>query len=156
MKTLKKELTPLVLFLASVIIFGALSILGMIYNLGKAVYSCFCLKFWEAVFSFVLYWLQVLYQFWNVIKYFLMKIAIGIDIFGNVASGEMIEDLVTAKENTLFANGESTISAATGKLEIEGSLNSKGIFFTNLLNKVLGNKHCIAAYEKELRNKIEV
>lgn len=150
---MKKELQPLVLFISAILVFGTLAILGMVYNLGKSIYGCIRLKFWQGVFSFVGYWLNVLYQLWNVAKYFLMKSAVAIDLFGNVAGGEMLEDVVTAKENTLFGDGNITISASIGKLEINGGLNKRGWFLTKLLSKVLGKNHSIDAYQKELANK---
>ena len=72
MKQLKKEFEPLILFISALIVFGTLSLFGMIYNLGKSIYECFQLKFWTGIFRFIEYWLKVLYQLWNVIKYFLM------------------------------------------------------------------------------------
>ena len=94
----------------------------------------------------------MVYQLWNVVKYFLNKSAVAIDLFGNVAGGEFVEDFVTAKEDTWYGRGDRTVSAATGELEFDGNLNKKGIWFTELLSKALGKNHSIDAYKKELKN----
>src|SRR3990167_3851224 len=123
MKTIKKEIMPLMLFLSSILVFGLISALGILYNLGKSIYESFQIKFWTGIFSFIKYWLRFIYQIWNVVKYYLLHMAISFDLFGNVSGGEMIEDCVTAKEDTLYGRGNWTVSASTGKLEMDGDLN---------------------------------
>lgn len=153
MDFIKKELKPLILFIASLIVFGTLAGLGMIYNFGKAIYESFQLEFWKGLFKFIWYWMRVLYQFWNVLKCLLVDdgLAIAIDKFGNVAGGEMLEDCVTTREDTWFGLGDTTISAAVGKEEIECYLNKTGFWLTKLLSRVLGKNHSIDAYHKELK-----
>lgn len=82
-----------------------------------------------------------------------MKSAIAIDLFGNVAGGELVEDCVTAREDTLFGYGKVTMSAGIGELEIEDELNPRGLFLTNLLSKALGKNHSVEAYEKYINEK---
>lgn len=77
--------------------------------------------------------------------------AIAFDLFGNVAGGELIEDCVTAKEKTLYGNGDITVSGATGKLEIDGDLNKTGKWFTWMLGRVLGQGHSVDAYLSEIK-----
>ena len=148
---MKKEIEPLLLFISALIVFGTLSVFGMLYNFGKSIYECCRGNFFTGVFKFIYYWLKVLYQLWNVVKYFLMKSAIAIDLFGNVAGGELVEDCVTAKEDTLFGKGSVTMSAGVGELEIEDELNPRGVFLTNLLSKALGENHSIEAYKNEIK-----
>lgn len=143
---------PLVLFISALLVFGIISVLGLVYNFGKAIYNCMRLKPVTAFISFIMYWLRFLYQIWNVIKYYLLHAAISFDLFGNVAAGEMIEDCVTAKEDTLYGRGDFTVSAATGKLEMDKDLNKTGTWFTNMLTKVLGQKHSVNAYLSELKS----
>ena len=150
---MKKEVKPLLLFLSALIVFGTLSVFGMVYNLGKSIYECFRGNIFTGICKFIYYWLKVLYQLWNVVKYFLMKSAIAIDLFGNVAGGELVEDCVTAKEDTLFGKGSVTMSAGVGELEIEDELNPRGLFLTNLLSKALGKNHSVEAYEKYINEK---
>lgn len=148
---MKKELMPLILFLSSILVFTLVSALGIVYNIGKAIYDCCRLKPITAITSFIKYWLRFTYQIWNVIKYYLLHMAIAFDLFGNVAGGELIEDCVTAKENTLYGKGDWTVSASTGKLEIDNDLNKTGRWFTALLTKVLGQGHSVQAYLSELK-----
>lgn len=149
---MKKELKPILLFLAAIIVFGTLSVFGMVYNFGKSIYECFQVRFWEGVFKFIGYWLRVIYQLWNTIKRFLVEdgLAMCIDYFGNATAGEMLEDFCTTRENTLFGLGDVTLSAAIGKEETEGFLVKFGWRITNLLSIVLGKNHSVDAYNKLL------
>lgn len=147
---IKKEIEPVLLFLSALVVFGTLILFGIIYTFFKSIYECFTWRFWKGIIKFIKYWLNVIYQLWNVIKYFLVKFAISLDYIGNITGGELIEDFVTAKENTLYGKGNWTISAATGKLEINNELNFKGRNFSSLLDKILGKNHCIESYKKEI------
>ena len=151
MKQLKSEFAPILLLLGALIVFGTISILGMIYNLVKSFYECFQVKFWKGVIKFILYWLNVLYQTWNAIKGLLVDegLAIFLDIFANATGGEMCEDCCTTRENTWFNKGNITLSASIGKEEFEGFLVKFGWRVTKLLN-ILGKNHSIDAYKKEL------
>lgn len=148
MKELKSPLECIAAIILSCIVIPS----GMIYNAGKSIYHCIKMKPIMAVMFFFIYWLTVVYQVWNVIKYLLNKIAIAIDLLGNVTSGEMIEDCVTAKESTMYGRGDITISSATGELEVNNDLNSTGKWFTKALSKILGKNHCIDAYNKVKNN----
>ena len=149
-KKIKKEIEPVLLFIAALIVFGTLSVFGMVYNLGKSIYECFQVKFWEGLFKFVGYWLRVLYQLWNIVKRLLVDdgLAICIDYFGNVSAGEMCEDCCTTREDTLFGKGDVTLSAAIGKEEVEGFLVKFGWGVTKMLSIVLGKNHSVDAYKK--------
>lgn len=142
---------PLILFLSAILVFGIISALGILYNIGKAIYECLTLKPLKAIKSFVIYWLRFIYQIWNVIKYYLLHSAIAFDLFGNVAGGELIEDCVTAKEETLYGRGDMTVSAATGQLEMYNNLNKTGKWFTRMLSKALGQGHSVNAYLNEIK-----
>ena len=103
-----------------------------------------------------MYWVYFFYQIWNVLKYFAMKLAVSLDLFANASAGEMIEDCVTSREDTLYGKGNWTISAATGKLEMFEKLNKTGLHFTDFLSKCLGENHCQQAYLDEvIKNKIK-
>ncbi len=95
------------------------------------------------------WFLQVLYQFWTVIKYIFLAVGYVIDLFGNVLLGELIEDIVTAEENTLFGIGDITISAALGDLKRKEKLNGRGMLLCNVLSFLdpVHEDHCIAAIE---------
>jgi len=148
---MKKEIMPLILFIASIVVFTIVSALGIIYNIFKSIVDCFQFKFWKGIISFFVYWFRFIYQLWNVAKYYLLHMAIAFDLFGNVAGGELIEDCVTAKEKTFYGRGDMTVSGATGKLELDGDLNKTGKWFTWMLSKVLGQGHSVNAYLSEIK-----
>ncbi len=145
MKKLKYELTPLYLFIASMVAFPIVIAFGIVYLTGKSFYKA---KF----SSYFIYWVQVIYQIWVVVKYALLHLAIIPDLLANVTSGEAIEDIVTTQEDTLFGKGNATISAAIGCQENKGELIKDGVKLKNTLNKILGKDHCIEAYQNYLKN----
>lgn len=148
-----KEIKPLLELIVSIILGIIIIPLGIAYNFGKSIYHLVRLRPLLAIGSFLGYWVMFLYQIWNVIKYLLERLAVCIDILGNATSGELIEDCVTAEEDTMYGQGNITISAATGELETSGKLNKFGMKFSKLLSICLGNNHCLDAYKKYLVNK---
>lgn len=137
-----KELKPFLELIAAIVLFALISPIGILYNAGKSIYK-------SSFKSFLIYWANIVYQIWVVIKFFILQIAVAIDLLGNVTSGEMIEDCVTTEENTLYGKGGITISAATGELEYSNKLNNTGLYLTTILSKVFGQGHCINSYIKE-------
>ncbi len=126
--------------------------IGFMYTILKYLY--------KPISGFIIYLFYILKQLIKIVEFvftkteysFFLKLSIVVDMLGNVTSGEMFEDIITSKENTLFSNGDYTISAATGKLEIDEQLNAKGIWFTNALSKVFGKNHSIKAYLETLND----
>lgn len=153
MKKIKDELSPIYLLLAAIFLASFLIGIGIIYLIAKSVYKTVQLKFWEGPAYLLGSILKNLYQVWNVIKYYCIHIAISIDLMGNVTCGEMIQDIVTGSEDTLFGNGDVTISAATGQLESVGGLNKTGLKFSTILSKLLNKNHCINAYNEYIYDK---
>lgn len=149
---MKKEITPVLLLIGACIVFPLISIVGIVYNFWKSVYECFQVKFWKGVIHFLIYWLKVVYQIWNVIKALLVDkgIALALDLFANATGGEMCEDCVTTREDTWFSDGTKTLSGAIGKEQVEGFLVPFGWRVTALLSVFLGKNHSIDAYKKEL------
>ena len=138
------------LLVGAVIITVFLIPLGILHNFVKSLIGCFRLKFWQGLWKFVKYWLMILYQIWNVVKYFMVKIAIALDLLWNATSGELVEDCVTSSEVTLYGRGNVTVSAATGELEEDKRLNNVGKGFSNFLSLALDENHCARAYKKLL------
>src|ERR1035437_8661054 len=127
---IKKELEPLLLFLVAPIVFSLLTISGIIFNLIESFIMIFQVRFWRGIVNFIMYWLKLLYQIWNAIKYLLLHVAIAEDLIGNASGGKLVERLVTDDRDTLYGKGDITISAATGKLQLDGKLNTDGIWLT--------------------------
>lgn len=151
-KLLIREFSPLLLFIASIILSVLFTGIGLIHLAVKSIYLTFQKRFWIGPLHFILYWLFVVYQIWNVIKFFFMQSAIAVDLLGNVTTGEAIEDMVTYEEKTMYGRGDITISTATGELEYKGKLNKLGMKFTRFLSIVLDKDHCVVSYKRYLHN----
>ena len=94
-----------------------------------------------------MWFLNVLYQLWSIVKYSFLMVG-------------YIIDLVGAEEETLFGDGGVTISAALGDLKRQNKLNRFGLWLTNALSALdpMHDDHCIAAiqlyeYKKSLKSK---
>lgn len=99
---------------------------------------------WTALFRFL--W-RILDGMAAAVGYALYEIAYALDLAWNV-NGEIIEDIVTAKEDTEFTKKNVSISESVGKLEIDGDLNKSGKIFTKALNIFFNQKqHAIDAWK---------
>jgi hypothetical protein len=80
------------------------------------------------------------------VGYALYEMAYSLDLAWNV-NGEIVEDMVTTKEDTEFTKKNVSISESIGKLEIDGDLNKFGKKFTKMLNVFFNQKqHAIDAW----------
>lgn len=150
------EFKPLVTLVVACILFGILLPFGILWHFFKPFYDGFKKKkpIGQILLTFCLYWLRLLYQFWVVIKYLMNRLSTSIDIFGNVADGEFLEDFVTSAENTLFGDGTTTISASMGDLVKRLKLTTRfGRGLNNALSVVFESNHTINAIDK--KNMIE-
>jgi hypothetical protein len=146
------EIKPLVTLIVACLLFGLLTPFGILWHFFKPFYDGIKKKksFGKIMLTFLMYWLRLFYQFWTVIKYLMNRISVAIDIFGNVADGEFLEDTVTSAENTLFGDGTTTISASMGDLAKRLKLTTRfGRGLNNLLSKVFEPNHSINAIEKK-------
>jgi hypothetical protein len=127
--------------------------IGTLYSLGYSIWLSISLKKWYAFFAF---WWRLIDGFAAAIGHALYELAYALDLAWNV-NGEIIEDIITAEENTHFTKKNISVSATTGDLEIRGKLNKSGKIFSKLLNFFFGQKqHAIDAWlytkaKKELR-----
>lgn len=125
--------------LVSVLMFS----IGTLYSFGYAIWYTISLKKPLAFFQF----------FWRLIDGFASALGNGIyemaymlDLMWNV-NGEIIEDMVTAEENTEFSKKDISVSATIGKLQVDGKLNKFGLWFSGLLNFAFGQKqHAVDAW----------
>ena len=140
------EFAPILLSIVALILGAIMIPVGIVYTFLKPVYDYRKKGFKTIVKRFGMWWLKVMYQVWNVVKYGFMQIAYIVDLLGNVLVGELIEDVVTAEEDTWFGNGGISISAALGKLEFENKLNGRGLFFSKVLASFEAD-HCVRAYK---------
>lgn len=144
---LLKEIKPIFTLILAVLIFLPLSVIGVIWNIGKPLFHVHKGGFKKIFTNWIFYWFFILYQLWTVIKYLLNKCSVGIDLLGNVICGEFLEDLVTTGEDTWFGNGKKTVSAAIGYEEKNNRLVSFGKFMSDLLGQAFEKNHCKNSYD---------
>lgn len=142
---------PVIQLVAACIVTVVLLPLGLLYSLIKPIVDSrskpplFILK------KFGLYWLNILIQFWRSFKYIAHHTALFLDYTWNVFAGELLEDIITWKENTWFGNGKTTVSASIGQLESKDSLNKTGKWFSSFLNFVFNEKnHALKSYNNQI------
>lgn len=129
--------------------------IGTAYSLGYSIWLSITFKKWYAFFQF---WWRLIDGFSAAIGHACYEIAYSLDLAWNV-NGEILEDMLTAEENTTFTEKNMSVSASVGKLQIDGKLNKFGLKFSKLLNFFFGQKqHAIDAWyytkaKKELREK---
>lgn len=124
--------------------------IGTLYSLGYSIYMSVSLKDKWMFFKF---WWRLIDGFCAAIAHAIHNIAVALDMGWNV-NGEIIEDIITAEENTNFSHKNITVSASTGKLEIDNKLNPAGKKFSKLLNFFFGQKrHAIDAWNYEQAKK---
>lgn len=128
---------------------------GIAYSFVYSIWLTITLKRWYAFFQF---WWKLVDGLCLVVGHIFYEIAYALDMGWNV-NGEIIEDMVTAKENTTFTERDLSVSASIGKLQIDGDLNKFGKGFSKTLNFFFGQKqHAIDAWnytkaKKELKEK---
>lgn len=129
--------------------------IGTLYSLGYSIWLSITFKKWYAFFQF---WWRLMDGFAAALGNLLYEAAYSLDLGWNV-NGEILEDMLTAEENTTFTQKNMSVSASVGKLQIDGKLNKFGLKFSKLLNFFFGQKqHAIDAWyytkaKKELREK---
>ena len=130
------------LFIGLLELIGALLVsilllpIGFVYSLGYSIWLSITVKNWKAFF---LFWWRFIDGICAAIGYILHSVAYSLDLSWNV-NGEIIEDIITHKEDTEFSKKNITVSASTGKLEIEDKLNPRGKWFSKMLNLVFKQK----------------
>ena len=92
-------------------------------------------------------------MFFNSRKEYFLQVAIAIDQHGNAVCGKLLSLLLIKKDGFGFGNVDRTISFVIGINKAAGTLNNKGLFIYNLLNKIDPN-HCEKAIESEIKNLI--
>lgn len=129
--------------------------IGTLYSLGYSIWLTISLKKWYAFFEF---WWRIIDGYLFAIGHILYEIAYALDLTWNV-NGELLEDLITSEEKTTFTDKDISVSASTGKLEVENKLNKFGKIFSKILNFAFGQQqHATDAWyytqaRKELKSK---
>jgi hypothetical protein len=152
-KHMKDLINGLYLFIISVIISLIILPIGVIYTLGYMLWYFITFD----TCAFFIRFLEFINGLLATIGYAFRSLAVILDMLWNI-TGEWMEDIVTADDNSGFARkGKRTVSATLGELARQGKLNSKGIWFCKVLNKFFRQcDHCGGAYEFELKqNELE-
>lgn len=140
---MKELLNGLWVLFCALIVSCLMFTIGTAYSLGYAIWLSATLKDWKAFFNF---WWRLVDGFAAALGYALYEIAYSLDLAWNV-NGEILEDMVTAKEETEFSKKNISVSESVGKLEIDGDLNNSGKKFSKMLNIFFNQKqHAIDAW----------
>ena len=140
---MKELLNSIVVLVMGLVVTSLMWTIGALYSFGYSIWLSITLKKWNAFFIF---WWRLLDGFSASIAHILYETAIGLDMSWNV-NGEILEDIVTAKQDTTFMEKNITVSASIGKLEIDGDLNKTGKKFSRFLSKVFNQKqHAIDSW----------
>jgi hypothetical protein len=110
--------------------------IGTVYSL---IYSIYMSVTFKNKWMFFKFWWRLVDGFCAAAGHALYELAYALDMCWNV-NGEILEDIITAKENTTFSQKNISVSATTGKLEIDGDLNKAGKIFSKALNFFFGQK----------------
>lgn len=134
---MKELLTGILALSAAIVISCLIFTFGTAYSLGYSIYMSVTGKDWTAFFRF---WYRTIDGLLAAIGYGLYYAAEALDIGWNV-NGEIIEDIITHDENTMFGQKGVTVSATIGKIEYEKKLNRTGRILSTLLNIAFMQKH---------------
>jgi len=152
---MKELLSGLLTLIGALIVSVLVFTIGTLYSLGYSIWLSVSMKKWYAFFQF---WWRLFDGICSVLGNILFDLAYSLDLGWNI-NGEIIEDMITHEENTTFNQKNISVSASTGKLEIDGKLNKFGRKFSKLLNIVFGQKrHAVDSWnfleeKKKLRSK---
>lgn len=140
---MKEFLNGLVVFLAATMVTVFLFWYLVLHQIGHAVYMTITLKDWKSLGKLI--WRTIDGTF-ATIGYLLYQIGYSQDLMWNVY-GEAIEDVTTAKEDTLFGKKNVTVSTSVGKEEYTGKLTPSGKKISKILNITFNQKqHAIDSW----------
>jgi hypothetical protein len=149
---MKELLTGFWALLWAIIVSILMFSIGTLYSLVYSIWYTISLK---KPFAFFQFWWRLIDGFAAAAGNILYEIAYSLDLAWNV-NGEILEDIITTEENTHFTEKNISVSATTGKIEIDGKLNKAGKIFSKILNFAFGQKqHAVDAwYYTQAKNKL--
>ena len=107
-----------------------------LYSLG---YSIFMSVKYASPVPFFKFWVRLVDGIMASLGYMFYEIGYTLDMMWNV-NGELLEDMITHKEDTTFSDKNISVSASVGKLETEGDLNKYGLFCSKVLSFAFNQK----------------
>lgn len=149
MKAVLNEVGSILIAIVALFCGATMIPIGFLYNLGKPFYDSKGRPFKERMRRFGMWFLRLLYQIWTTVKKVFYYFGYLVDLLGNAIVGELIEDLVTAEEDTMFGRGDVTVSAALGDLKRDNKLNRFGTILCRMLDffDINHEDHCLSAIE---------
>ena len=141
------------LFKGSYALIGAIIVsvpmftIGLIYTIGYGLWFSRKAKKYHPVEYFFRFIWRIIDGCLAAIGHLFYELGYCLDLMWNML-GEILEDLMTHKEDTEFTKKNVSVSASIGKLEIDGDLNKFGRWFSKILNFAFGQKsHARGAWE---------
>lgn len=141
---MKELLSGALTLLGALIVSPLMFSIGILYSLGYSIWLSLTLNKW---YSFFVFWWRLIDGLCAALGNLLLEVAFSLDLAWNV-NGEILEDMITTEENTTFGQKNITVSASTGKIEIDGKLNKFGLKFTKALSLIFKQKkHAIDSWD---------
>lgn len=134
---MKELFQGILALIGSLIVSVFLIPLGFVYSLLYAVWLSITLKDAFAFFKFI--WRMIDGVAAAIGHFLYYGIGYSLDLVWNVF-GELIEDFITAEENTTFNQKNISVSASVGGIEIKDKLNKNGKFLSKVLNIAFNQK----------------
>lgn len=141
---MKELVSGLITLIGALIVSPLMFSIGILYSLCYSIWLSITLKKW---YAFFLFWWKLIDGFCAAFGNILMEIAYSLDLAWNV-NGEILEDMITTEENTTFGQKNITVSASTGKVELDGKLNKFGVKFSKCLSLIFKQKkHAVDSWD---------
>lgn len=141
---MKELLSGALTLLGALIVSPLMFSIGILYSLCYSIWLSLTLKKW---YAFFLFWWRLVDGLCASLGNLLLEVAFSLDLAWNV-NGEILEDMITTEENTTFGQKNITVSASTGKIEIDGKLNKFGLKFSKALSLIFKQKkHAIDSWD---------
>lgn len=110
--------------------------------------NLFLFLFAIITFTVILPFAVILYAFKKASE-LLFRVALSIDMTGNVLLAELLNDIIIKDNGYKFGNRKETISSVLGKNKQKGTLKRLGKIFANILDNIDKN-HCINSIDNNV------
>lgn len=142
---MKELILGILAFIGATIVSVVMIPLGTVYSIGYPWFMVFKgHKPWHYILR---HYMKMVDGIFASIGHIIYYVAEGLDYLWNVI-GEILEDIITHRNETHFGEKNITVSATTGEIETAGDLNKFGRFLSKLLNfAFMQRNHCTAAWK---------
>ena len=91
--------------------------------------------------------IAIFYVIFDVVSNLLFRVAVVIDMTGNVLGEEIFNDLLIQENGYKFGNRKETISSVLGKNQRDNTLSGAGVTLCNILDTIDTN-HCMKSIDE--------